>query len=845
MRPKKSVNDLEEALRETRQPTTAVPTHFRQQLRRDLQAQAMAVSPPVLSRRWLLAPVMLLILVIAAFWYGLPKTGLEPAVEINITRPVPTFTPLSTPFNRDEAMQAALLFARRPDNKPIGGRLAAPMEDSITVTASLEDYDVALNRLGSFAVADFDGSNIIFPENQAETVWFVHLIGRWQPYGETAEMIEPSRYVGVLVNPTTGRIAAAGSSTVPLLSEPITLSLADYPPQDIPYLVMPELAEHGLWLVNTGEQLLAFDRRSPYSPDLPAGEQRPDRCLYAWSEVNGRFIDPCSGDEWELDGTLNLAESTELWSNRNLDQYRVEVDGDIIYVHLDEIIFDEETVLEASPAPSIGTPDQPQADFEAVIEQATNLGEQRQTFLTSQSGWFYTANEEYMPLDYEGEGTYINSTFTTEQMLSETWYHALGDGSSDQFITRYSDANGTVTLLTIFIDGYYTYFFDESIAQAPQQLFPIPNDAAWVAELLGEMQEYTINEPSVSAYIEQVDGRSHYAIQATNTYNIPIPAESNNLGQTIMSDEVNYVFDFDTGQLLSQENVAIAESGERLVTFSRNFQAEAWLATLPDDVAPYLTQAQARLASSNFTWIAPTPTPDFNLALAQASDTQYGITVSVLGVTSEQSEVAVVTLAQVDSSWGVVHAFPTFQTFISGALLYGDGERPFTPTHASGETVEVDETKGGWREGSTHYFSGELVEGEALRLETAVDLTAIPRVITLPLTLEDAAVGQSWSLDWPLSIGAAQLQVSEVSWVAETADGQAQLQLHVMDNSPAEIDIYCLSMGITDPWQEDCALFEEEAVYTIAVPRDEPVVLHLRVSLSVNSFEMHWQLPGT
>jgi hypothetical protein len=62
-----------------------------------------------------------------------------------------------------------------------------------------------------------------------------------------------------------------------------------------------------------------------------------------------------------------------------------------------------------------------------------------------------------------------------------------------------------------------------------------------------------------------------------------------------------------------------------------------------------------------------------------------------------------------------------------------------------------------------------------------------------------------------------------------------------MDNSPAEIDIYCLSMGITDPWQEDCPLFEEDAVYTITVPPDEPIVLYLRVSLLVNGFELQWQ----
>jgi hypothetical protein len=839
MRPKKSANDLEEILRETRPPATAVPPHFRQQLRRDLQTQAAAVSPPVLSRRWLLAPVMLLILVILAFWYGLPKTAVEPAVEINTTRPVPTPTPSIFPVNRDEALQIALTYAHRTDNKPIGGWLVAPMVDSITVAASLEAYEVALNRLGSFAVADFEGSNIIFLENQTETVWFVHLQGRWQPFGETAEMIEPSRYVGVLVNPTTGKIAAAGSSTVPMLSEPVTLPLADYPPQDAPYLVMSKLGEHGLWLVNTGEQVLAFDRRSPYLPGLPASEQRPDRCLYAWSEANGRFTDPCSGDEWELGGMLNLAQSTELWSNRNLDQYGVEIDEDFIYVHLDQIIFGEETVLEAAPTLSIGTPDQPQTNFEAVIEQATILGEQRQTYLTSQSGWFYTANEEYMPLDHQGEGTYTNPTFTTDYMVAEYWYRALGNGSYDQRIARYTDANGVVTLLTFFIDGYYVNLIPDNVSQAPQKSFPLPNEIAWVVEPLSEMRDYNTNEASVSAYMEQVDGRSHYTIQTKNIYDIPIPADTNTLGRTIMGEETNYVFDFDTGQLLLQENISIAGPGEQVVNFSRTGQTESWLAELPDDIALFLAQAQVRLDSSNLTWIAPTPTPDFNPTSAQVSDTQHDITVSVLDASKVQGEVAVRMLAEVGPNWGVIHAFPFFQHFISLAVL--SGERPFSPTHSSGELVEVDDVTGGWREGSTHYFAGELIDGEELVLETAVDLTGIPSVITLPLTMEAATPGQSWSLDWPLSIGAAQLQVSEVSWVAETADGQAQLQLHVMDNSPAEIDIYCLRMGITDPWQEDCPLFEEDAVYTITVPRDEPIELYLRVSLLVNGFELQWQ----
>jgi len=52
----------------------------------------------------------------------------------------------------------------------------------------------------------------------------------------------------------------------------------------------------------------------------------------------GRFVDPCSGDEWELDGALNLAHSTERWSNRNLDRYAITVHDGAITVHLDRVI---------------------------------------------------------------------------------------------------------------------------------------------------------------------------------------------------------------------------------------------------------------------------------------------------------------------------------------------------------------------------------------------------------------------------------------------------------------------------------------------------------------------------
>jgi hypothetical protein len=105
-----------------------------------------------------------------------------------------------------------------------------------------------------------------------------------------------------------------------------TLSLADYPPAGVPYYI-----ESGdFWLVHTAAgRLLAF---APVSPEY-AEQIAVDECRFAWSRPVQRFVDPCSGDEWELDGRLNLAHSTEMWSSRDLDQYAVTAEDDLIYVH--------------------------------------------------------------------------------------------------------------------------------------------------------------------------------------------------------------------------------------------------------------------------------------------------------------------------------------------------------------------------------------------------------------------------------------------------------------------------------------------------------------------------------
>ena len=76
---------------------------------------------------------------------------------------------------------------------------------------------------------------------------------------------------------------------------------------------------------------------APVSPEY-ANHVSVDECRFAWSEAVQRFVDPCSGDEWELNGRLNLNHSPELWRTGDLDQYATTIEDGLISIHLDQIL---------------------------------------------------------------------------------------------------------------------------------------------------------------------------------------------------------------------------------------------------------------------------------------------------------------------------------------------------------------------------------------------------------------------------------------------------------------------------------------------------------------------------
>ena len=100
--------------------------------------------------------------------------------------------------------------------------------------------------------------------------------------------------------------------------------MEDFPPAERPYNVTND--EIPVWLVNTGNEIFAFSKRTP--------DPEPWDCNYAWEPANREFTDPCSGSKFSLDGTL-----LEGPAERGLDQYEVNVlRNGRIQINFDELI---------------------------------------------------------------------------------------------------------------------------------------------------------------------------------------------------------------------------------------------------------------------------------------------------------------------------------------------------------------------------------------------------------------------------------------------------------------------------------------------------------------------------
>jgi hypothetical protein len=94
-----------------------------------------------------------------------------------------------------------------------------------------------------------------------------------------------------------------------------------YPPAGHPYSIVVD--NKTMYLANTGKDIFIFHWWTPGSP----------HCRYQWFDLEGAFIDPCTGARFSLDGSFLTGPP-----HRGLDRYSIRLDGGLIIVDLSDTI---------------------------------------------------------------------------------------------------------------------------------------------------------------------------------------------------------------------------------------------------------------------------------------------------------------------------------------------------------------------------------------------------------------------------------------------------------------------------------------------------------------------------
>ena len=96
--------------------------------------------------------------------------------------------------------------------------------------------------------------------------------------------------------------------------------VANFPPRDSPYFIR---SKKPVFVVNTGENFLVLVAVPPHHK----------ACIAWWMAEDKKYMDPCLGSQFYLDGTYILGPPP-----RNMDQYAYQIDNGDLLVNFDKKI---------------------------------------------------------------------------------------------------------------------------------------------------------------------------------------------------------------------------------------------------------------------------------------------------------------------------------------------------------------------------------------------------------------------------------------------------------------------------------------------------------------------------
>lgn len=244
----------------------------------------------------------------------------------------------------------------------------------------------------------------------------------------------------------------------------------------------------------------------------------------------------------------------------------------------------------------VGTKEHPQTDLNIIQQIVIDLITKDEAITFGQSGWLHTQEKHYTPIQSENtyNGVSINHLYAQDGVeIVESWYEVNEHGAYGRAITIVHTEAAQELYHAIFADGQWANSglialgLSEPVDPTVVELQPQFSTASSGAVAWLRHKTKFPESCEAQGWLES-NGETQQYIVIGSCWN-PTPVTMQGFEGTVLGTKEQFVFDWNTGRLLSIESYMTNENNEELLIGSTTYLSPELLVELPEELEKLLS----------------------------------------------------------------------------------------------------------------------------------------------------------------------------------------------------------------------------------------------------------------
>ena len=245
---------------------------------------------------------------------------------------------------------------------------------------------------------------------------------------------------------------------------------------------------------------------------------------------------------------------------------------------------------------SLGISTTPQTDNETIVKMVQELAQKQEGLLLGKPGWLHLQSQTYMAPEFAGNDFLTSplgqSVSLPSPFMQDSWYRINAAGDFVEGWGQILTEGGIPTQESVYTEGNWInltfkeagYGAAEYKSYEPHLVIdlPVQDATSWFTA--------SLDWKTTSAAMEAYADNGQYVVTVHITFGEPME-DVYGMDEPISGGKDIYIFDLDTGQLLSVERNVLTVSGSLLFAGQDVYTITEFLTELPIEVAEQFNNA--------------------------------------------------------------------------------------------------------------------------------------------------------------------------------------------------------------------------------------------------------------